>query len=37
MNTDAYFSSDQVAVRGTMRVGFGYPHPAAVTKVSLTP
>jgi HK97 family phage major capsid protein len=37
ISADAYFSSDQVAVRGTMRVGFGYPHPAAVAKVTLTP
>ncbi|RBM16079.1 phage major capsid protein [Streptomyces sp. PT12] len=36
ISADAYFSSDQVAVRGTMRVGFGFPHPAAVTKVTLT-
>ena len=36
ISADAYFSSDQVAVRGTMRVGFGYPHPAAIIKVTLT-
>lgn len=35
LSADAYFQSDQVAVRGTMRVGFGYPHPAAITKVTL--
>ncbi|WP_053924856.1 phage major capsid protein [Streptomyces chattanoogensis] len=37
VSADAYFQSDQVAVRGTMRVGFGYPHRAAITKVTLTP
>jgi HK97 family phage major capsid protein len=37
VSADAYFSSDQVPVHGTMRVGFGYPHQAAVTKVTLTP
>ena len=32
-----YFSSDRVGVRATMRVGFGWPHPAAVVKVETTP
>ncbi|UED87797.1 phage major capsid protein [Streptomyces profundus] len=36
ISADGYFSSDQVAVRGTMRVGFGFPPPAAVTRVTLT-
>lgn len=35
-STDAYFSSDRVAVKATMRVGFAFSHPAAVDKVSLT-
>lgn len=30
-----FFTSDRVAVRGKMRVGFGWPHPAAVTKITL--
>lgn len=29
-----YFSSDRVAVRATMRVGFAFPHPAAVVKIT---
>lgn len=35
VSRDAYFSSDQVGVKATMRVGFGFPHPAAVMKVVL--
>ena len=34
VSTDAFFSSDQVAVRGTMRVGFGFPHLAALVKIT---
>lgn len=30
----AYFSSDRIGIRGTMRVGFGFPHPAAVVKIT---
>ena len=30
-----YFTSDRVAVKGTMRVGFGFPHEAAVVRVAL--
>lgn len=33
-SVDAYFSSDRIAIRGTMRVGFGFPHPAAVVKIT---
>ncbi len=29
VSRDAYFSSDRVAVKATMRVGFAFPHPAA--------
>lgn len=29
-----FFTSDQVAVRATMRVGFGFAHPAAVIKMT---
>ena len=36
VSREAYFSSDRVAVKATMRVGFAYPHPAAVVKVALT-
>jgi hypothetical protein len=28
-----YFDSDSIAVRVTCRVGFGYPHHAAIVKV----
>lgn len=28
------FTSDQIAVRATMRVGFAFPHPAAVVKLA---
>lgn len=34
VDKSVYFTSDRVAVRATMRVGFGFPHPAAVVKVS---
>lgn len=34
VDTSVYFSSDRTAVRATARVGFGYPHPAAVVKVT---
>jgi HK97 family phage major capsid protein len=30
-----YFTSDRVAVRATMRAGFGFVHPASVVKVSI--
>ncbi len=29
-----FYTSDRVAVRAIMRVGFGFPHPASVVKVS---
>jgi HK97 family phage major capsid protein len=35
VDESAYFTSDQVAIRATMRVGFGWPHPAAVVKISV--
>ena len=31
-----YFTSDRVAVRAKMRVGFGFVHPASVVKVTTT-
>ncbi|MQA14220.1 MAG: phage major capsid protein [Pseudonocardiaceae bacterium] len=36
VSTDAYFSSDRVGVRGTMRVAFGFPHAAAIQEVTLS-
>lgn len=30
----AFFTSDRVAIRGTMRVAFGFGHPAAVIKIT---
>lgn len=32
-NPSFYFGSDSTAVRGTMRLGYGYPHAAAVVKI----
>lgn len=31
------FSSDRVAIRATMRIGFGFPHPAAVVEITKAP
>jgi HK97 family phage major capsid protein len=31
-----FFTSDQVAIRALCRVGFGFPHPAAIVKVNKT-
>jgi Phage capsid family len=36
-DTSVYFTSDGVAVRATLRVGFGFTYPAAVVKVNITP
>lgn len=33
VDRSAYFSSDRVGVRATMRVGFGFPHEAAIVKL----
>lgn len=33
-DTSAFFTSDRVAVRATLRVSFGFPYPAAVIKVT---
>lgn len=35
VSTDVYFTSDRVAVKTTMRVGWGWPHPAAVVKINV--
>lgn len=36
VTTDAsvFFTSDRIAVRAVMRVGFGFPHPAAVVRLN---
>lgn len=36
VSADAYFSSDRVGVRATMRVGFAFPAPASIAKISLS-
>ena len=30
-----FFTSDSVAIRATMRVGFGFPHPGSVLRIQL--
>lgn len=37
VDNSVFFTSDRVAVRGVMRVGFGFPHPASVAQITLTP
>ncbi len=34
VSTDAYFSSDRIGVKATMRVAPGFAHPASVVKIS---
>ncbi len=36
-DTSVYFTSDRVAVRATLRVGFGFTFPGAVVKVAISP
>lgn len=36
IDRSAYFSSDRVGIRATMRVGFGFPHEASIIKVALS-
>lgn len=36
VDASVFFTSDRVAVRATMRVGFGFPQPAAIVKISTT-
>jgi HK97 family phage major capsid protein len=36
VSTDVYFTSDRVAVKTTARVGWGWPHPAAVVKINVS-
>jgi HK97 family phage major capsid protein len=33
VDRSAYFSSDSVAIRATMRAGFAFPHPAAIVRI----
>ena len=35
VDRSAYFTSDRTAIRATMRLGFGFPHPAAIQKIVL--
>lgn len=32
-----YLTSDRVAIKATMRVGFAFPHPAAIVKITTGP
>lgn len=34
-DASVFFTSDRVAVRAILRAGFGFPHPAAVVKITL--
>ncbi|WP_272936909.1 phage major capsid protein [Mycobacteroides chelonae] len=36
-DASAYFSSDRTGVRATLRIGFGFLDPAAVSKIATTP
>jgi HK97 family phage major capsid protein len=36
VSTDVFFTSDRVAVKTTMRVGWAWPHPAAVVKINVS-
>jgi len=36
VDKSAYFTSDRTAIRAIMRVGFGFPHAAAIQKIKLT-
>lgn len=35
VDASRYFERDSLGVRATMRVGFGFPHPAAIVRVTL--
>ena len=35
VDSSVYFSSDRLAVRSTLRVAFGFPHPSAVVKIEI--
>ncbi|WP_448620515.1 hypothetical protein [Geodermatophilus sp. URMC 65] len=34
-DSSVYFTSDRIAVRATMRVGFGFVHPRALVRIRL--
>jgi len=36
VNDSAYFTSDRIAIRASMRIGFGFPDQAAITRITLT-
>ena len=36
VSTDVFFTSDRVAVKTTIRVGWGWAYPAAVVKINVT-
>jgi hypothetical protein len=36
-DSSALFTSDRTAIRGLLRVGFGFSYPLAVVKVVVTP
>ncbi len=35
VDASPFFTSDRTAVRAVMRVGLGWPHPAAVVRITL--
>lgn len=35
VSTDVFFTSDRVAVKTTMRVGWGHPHPGSLVKINV--
>jgi hypothetical protein len=35
-DSSVFFTSDRVAIRATLRCGFGFPHPASIVKISTT-
>lgn len=37
VDRSVFFTSDRVAVKATMSIGFGFPHPAAVVKITIGP
>lgn len=36
-DSSVYFTSDRVAIRAVLRIGFAWPQPAAIAKITLTP
>jgi HK97 family phage major capsid protein len=36
LDKSAFFTSDRIGVRSTLRVSYGWPHPASVVKVVLS-